>query len=81
MSGFGPLGATFLATKQTGPDLWTGGPFGPEAGVIGVSAMILGSLLITLWVRLRSGKVAIYTPLAEEPKPGRPASDRSQPPE
>jgi hypothetical protein len=37
--------------------------------------MILGGLLITLWVRLRNGKVAIQTLLAEEPKPGRPAGD------
>ena len=81
VSGLKPVGATFLEIEQGGPETWTGGPFGPEAGVIGVSAMILGGLLITLWVRLRSGKVAIHTPLAEEPKPGRPAGDPSQPAE
>ena len=81
VSGLKPLGATFLEIEQGGPETWTGGPFGPEAGLIGVSAMILGGLLITLWVRLRSGKVAIHTPLAEEPKPGPPASDPSQPAE
>jgi uncharacterized protein len=81
VSGLKPVGATFLEIEQGGPEAWTGGPFGPEAGVIGLSAMILGGLLITLWVRLRSGKVAIHTPLAEEPKPGRPASDPSEPAE
>ena len=75
VSGLKPLGATFLEIEQGGPETWTGGPFGPEAGLIGVSAMILGGLLITLWVRLRNGKVAIQTLLAEEPKPGRPAGD------
>ncbi|MDQ3589182.1 MAG: CPBP family intramembrane metalloprotease [Actinomycetota bacterium] len=81
VSGLKPLGATFLEIEQRGPEIWTGGPFGPEAGLIGVSAMILGGLLITLWVRLRNGKIAIHTLLAEEPKPGRPAGDPSQPTE
>ena len=81
VSGLKPVGATFLETEQAGPETWTGGPFGPEAGVIGLSAVILGSLLITLWVRLRSGKVAVHTPLAEEPRPERPASDPSEPAE
>ena len=81
VSGLKPLGVTFLEIEQGGPETWTGGPFGPEAGLIGVSAMILGCLLITLWVRLRSGKVAVHTPLAEEPKPGGPASDPSPPAE
>ena len=79
VSGFDFVGATFFSVKQGGPDLWTGGPFGPEAGLIGVAAMILGGLVITLWVRLRSGKVAIHTPVAEGPKPGRPAADPSYP--
>jgi membrane protease YdiL (CAAX protease family) len=81
VSGLKPVGATFLETAQGGPGSWTGGPFGPEAGLIGVSAMILGCLLIALWVRLRSGKVSLHTPLAQAPKPGRPAGNPSQPAE
>jgi membrane protease YdiL (CAAX protease family) len=71
VSGLRPVGAMFLEIAQGGPEPWTGGPFGPEAGLIGVAAMILGGLLITLWVRLRSGKLAIHTPLAEGPWPDR----------
>jgi membrane protease YdiL (CAAX protease family) len=70
VSGLEPVGATFLSTDQGGPTLWTGGPFGPEAGLLGPVAMILGCLLIALWARLRNGKVAIHTPIAEGPKPG-----------
>jgi uncharacterized protein len=71
VSGLRPVGAMFLEITQGGPTSWTGGPFGPEAGLIGVAAMILGGLLMALWVRLRSGKVAIHTTLAEGPRQDR----------
>jgi CAAX protease family protein len=72
VSGFGPLGATFLATSQTGPELWTGGPFGPEAGLLAPIFMLLGISLIALWTRLRKGSISLYFPLAEGPPQGTP---------
>jgi uncharacterized protein len=72
VSGFGPFGATFLATQQTGPDLWTGGLFGPEAGLLAPIVMLLGISLIALWTRLRTGKVSIHSPIAESPNHGTP---------
>jgi hypothetical protein len=48
-----------LVREERGADLLTGGPFGPEAGLTGVSAMIAGTLLVLLWVRLRRGQLAI----------------------
>jgi uncharacterized protein len=75
VSGLKPLGAAFLSTDQDGPTLWTGGAFGPEAGLLGPAAMVLGCLLIALWVRLRSGWLSIHTPIAEGPKHTRPAGE------
>jgi uncharacterized protein len=72
VSGFGPFGATFLTTKQGGPDLWTGGSFGPEGGLLGPAAMFLGILLIALWTRLRTGKISLHAPIAEGPYQERP---------
>lgn len=73
VSGLRVGGATFLSLDQGGPDLWTGGPFGPEGGLLGPAAMISGVFLTILWVRLRRGRVGVHIPIAEGPKPDRPA--------
>jgi uncharacterized protein len=69
VSGLRVGGATFLSLDQGGPDLWTGGPFGPEGGLLGPVAMVAGVFLIALWVRLRRGRVVVHTPIAEGPMP------------
>jgi ethanolamine transporter EutH len=38
----------------TGPELWTGGAFGPEAGLIIFPALLLGSLLVIFYTRSRT---------------------------
>ena len=67
VSGLDLVGATFLSTRPSGPDLMTGGPFGPEAGLLAPAAMALGVGLIALRVRRRTGKLALHLPLAEGP--------------
>jgi membrane protease YdiL (CAAX protease family) len=56
--------ATVFAIQQRGPPLWTGGAFGPEAGLLGMFALVLGALLTMLWVRWRHGAVRLQTRLA-----------------
>jgi hypothetical protein len=64
VSGGGNDIVSLIQIQQAGPDLWTGGAFGPEAGLLGLGAMILGSGLIVLWVRLREGDVKLEGNLA-----------------
>lgn len=59
--------ATFLRTEQNGPPLWTGSAFGPEAGLLGILAILVGSLAIVCWVRWRTGAIRLRTQLAQFP--------------
>ena len=60
---------SILAIQQGGPQVWTGGAFGPEAGLVGLLALALGSLLIVLWVRSTRGKAKAQSRLAEYLRP------------
>jgi CAAX protease family protein len=66
---------TFIATEQSGPRLWTGGAFGPEAGLLDPVATVVGVLLIIVWVRYRYGRVSLKVFLAQPPQ--RPAQSLS----
>ena len=67
VSGRDALGATFISIEQGGPALFTGGSFGPEAGLLDIAATIVGGLLIWLWVYARSGKAPLQASIAEPP--------------
>jgi len=67
VSGLDPIAAKFIAIRQGGPEWITGGAFGPEGGLIGLAAMLLGSILILLWVRITRGRISLARRLAESP--------------
>ncbi len=54
---------TIIATSEVGPDLWTGGPFGPAAGLVAVGAILLGVVAIWLWARWEYGVSAPHLEL------------------
>jgi len=65
----GASSASLIAIRQGGPPLWTGGAFGPEAGLIGLLAILLGSVLIVGWVRRTRGQITWQMHLAEYARP------------
>ncbi len=62
-------GTSLITVTQGGSDLVTGGAFGPEAGLIGILAMILGTFLTILYIRQTRGVVRLHTELAVYQKP------------
>lgn len=70
----GATAVSVFATQQGGPDLWTGAAFGPEAGLIGLVAILVGFALTALWVKLRYGRIgvcsslAVYAPVKSRPQ-------------
>lgn len=66
VSGMSPA-VTIIAISQGGPDLWTGGDFGPEAGLLGLGAMGVGALLTVLWVYWQRGEATLQDNIAQPP--------------
>jgi uncharacterized protein len=60
---FSPV--TFITIEQGGPALWTGGAFGPEAGLLGIIALIVGCLLVLVWVRVRLGYLKLQISVSQ----------------
>lgn len=62
VSGLG-IDTSVVATTETGPDAITGGAFGPEAGALGVGAVLLGTALVVSYVRVRYGSAGVSSAL------------------
>ncbi len=51
--------ASLLVIEQRGPTVWTGGPFGPEGGWLGLLAPLVGMVLTWVWVRGRTSPATV----------------------
>lgn len=58
---------SILQSRVTGPELWTGGKFGPEGGIIGFLALILLFGLILAYLKYRDGELRIRTKIVDRP--------------
>lgn len=67
MSGGRDFTAAVIVIEQGDPELWTGGAFGPEAGLIGLLALMLGVLTVVIWVQKQYKGLALNTAIAEPP--------------
>lgn len=57
--------ASFFLREELGPDMMTGGTFGPEAGLEGLLGMVLGTILTLSWLRVRSGRLRLHRRFGE----------------
>lgn len=71
-------GSSFILIQQGGPDLWTGGMFGPESGLIGLAAILLGCLLIAGWVKMTRKSIRLNEELSVYVPP-QPKADGNDP--
>ncbi len=55
--------AAIVRRVEDGPDWITGGAFGPEAGLTGAVAMLVGTLLIVAYARALEGRVRVHPSL------------------
>ena len=67
-SGVPPVASAFLVAQE-GPPAWTGGAFGPEAGILGLVGFLLGGAALVLRERWRSGSVTACTALVTGERP------------
>lgn len=58
------VGVTLVETETTGPDLVTGGRFGPEGGLVALLTLVVGLGLLWWWVRRAYGDVELREAVA-----------------
>lgn len=73
-------GTSLIGINDTGPALWTGGQFGPEAGLIGLVAMVIGLFIIILYARLTKGSLSPELSLCEYHTPRKAATAAQEQP-
>lgn len=66
---------TLCTIDDYGPALWTGGEYGPEGGLLGTAAILVGVVLALVWIRVRYGPLRLKTTLAQYARPVRNAPD------
>ena len=59
--------ASFVAADQLGPEWWTGGAFGPEAGLLGMIALLVGIGMMYAWLSWRYGRPRLQRAMADPP--------------
>lgn len=74
------LGTSLIEIQVTGPSLWTGGSFGPEAGLLDPLTSVLGIAAILLYLRRRDGGLRLRLDLAQYPLPQPPPLPAVPPP-
>ncbi len=60
VSGLQTTPTPLVRATYTGPDLWLGGTFGPEAGLLGLLTTFLGMICLVIWAQRRGQTLALH---------------------
>ncbi len=60
-----------IAIEQSGPQIWTGGAFGPEGGLIGSVVLVIGGAFLLLWFKILQRPISLFTKIATYNSPNR----------
>lgn len=63
-----PSNTSLLVTQDVGPAIWTGDAFGPEGGLIGFFAIVLGLVVTGGWLWMRDKMAQLELSLADPPQ-------------
>lgn len=66
-----PFRQSILQFESVGPELWTGGNFGPEGGLTGAIGVMLLILLTIVWLRYKGMHITVSEKLIRKPSSGR----------
>jgi uncharacterized protein len=58
---------SLLQFEMTGPELWTGGRFGPEGGLLGVAGVVVLAVITTVWLGWKGYSITISEELVRPP--------------
>jgi hypothetical protein len=72
------VGASVVAVEVDGPTVFTGGAFGPEAGLVGVLAIVGGGAAIAGWVRWQYGTLRVHPGLTTPDRRGATGPDEAE---
>jgi len=61
------VGVAVVDAEPVGPALATGGSFGPEAGLLGLAAVAVGTALVVAYARWREGAVRLHPRIGTPP--------------
>jgi len=56
---------SIIVIEQVGPQIWMGGAFGPEGGLVGSIVLVVGCAFILLWIKILQRPMSLFTKMAE----------------
>ena len=66
---------SIILTEQGGPQMWTGGAFGPEGGLLVSILLLVGCVFIMLWFKMMESPISLFTKMAEYTSPNHLTND------